>query len=195
MKFLVFLAAAFVIAQAKPFECKQLYQRYGFSNNLNETIAHAIHSMNVEGLQMFNPRATENNVIPTVNLDRSSTQKVLPYAPCYPLGDEFTTVSMNMVDQILSQIGNEKDGLGPNWSPVERIAHAFHMRDLWYKIHAVYRESVVTNPPTDALCDCLLDTKSNGIYQVKKIIVFSVVCCVSIIIIYLHYLFSLNIGC
>ncbi len=163
MKCLIFLVAAFAIAQSRSLDCNQLYKQNGFSVNLNETIAHAIHSMNVQALKLFNPRATEDNTVPTVNLDRSAKDKVLPNAPCYPLGDEFTTVSMNMIDKILGQIGNEKDGLGPNWSPVERIAHAFHMRDLWNRIHAVYSTQV---PPTDALCSCLLDTKSNGIYQV-----------------------------
>ena len=169
MKILLVLAVVFVVSQAKSLSCKQLYKTYGFSDNLNETIAHAVHSMNVEGLQMFNSRATVRNNIPTVNLDRSAKEKVLPFAPEYPLGSDFTTTSMNMVDKILGQIGNEKDGLGPNWSSVERIAHAFHMRDLWYRIHTVYRAQVVSNPPTDDVCSCLMETRSNGIYQVKKL--------------------------
>ena len=173
MKVLLFLAATVVLAQARSLTCDQLYRANGFSANLNETIAHAIHSMNVEGLQMFNPHATERNMVPTVNLDRSSPQKVLPYAPRYPLGSDFTTTSMNMVDKILSQIGNAKDGLGPNWSPVERIAHAFHMRDLWYRVHQVYQSRVVPNPPSDELCACLTNTKSNGIYQVKCTALYS----------------------
>lgn len=37
------------------------------SKNFNETIAHTIHSMNVQGLRLFNPQATEDNRVPTVN--------------------------------------------------------------------------------------------------------------------------------
>ncbi|CAF4489441.1 unnamed protein product, partial [Rotaria magnacalcarata] len=39
----------------------------GLSSNYNESIAHAIHSMTVQGLQLFNPRANDQNTIPTVN--------------------------------------------------------------------------------------------------------------------------------
>lgn len=163
MKTLILLSLVFVTIQARSLMCDQLYKARGLSKNFNETIAHAIHSMNVHGLQMFNPRADDINSIPTVNLDRSSDVKVLPFAPNYPLGNDFFTESMNMIDRILGEIGNEKDGLGPNWSPVERIAHAFHMRDLWHRIKVVYDKQTL---PSDDLCVCLIDTRANGIYQV-----------------------------
>ena len=50
-------------------DCNDLYYSYNLSPNLNETIAHAIHSMTVQGLRMYNPRATEFNTVPTVNHD------------------------------------------------------------------------------------------------------------------------------
>jgi hypothetical protein len=159
----VFLAIT-AITCATSLECKQLFDASQFSRNLNETIAHAVHSMTVQGLQLFNPRATENNAIPTVNLDRSSSKKVLEYAPSYPVGGDFSTHSMNLVDRILSEIGNAKDGLGPMWSPVERIAHTFHMWDLWNRIRQVYTQ-VLSSPPSDAVCTCLTNVKDNGIYQ------------------------------
>ena len=170
MKSLIFLVIAVVATiQATPLECNRLYRSKGFSKNLNETIAHAIHSMTVQGLQLFNTRASTNNIIPTVNLDRSAAQKVLPYAPDYPVGSDFSTHSMNLIDRILSEIGNSKDGLGPMWSPVERIAHTFHMWDLWNRIHQVYTTRVTDDPPSDSVCSCLLDTKENGIYQVDMV--------------------------
>ena len=52
-------------------DCRDLYSSYNLSPNFNETIAHAIHSMTVQGLRMFNPRATEDNTVPTVNHDIS----------------------------------------------------------------------------------------------------------------------------
>ena len=147
-------------------DCDTLYKEQGLSSNYNETIAHAIHSMTVQGLRLFNRRATENNKIPTVNADLSSSQKVLPYAPDVSLGTDFTTEPMNRVDDILGHIGNEKDGLGPNWSPIERVAHKFHMQDLWETILPVYGRVVESpRPPTDQVCGCLLDTASNGIYD------------------------------
>uniref|UniRef100_A0A1X7UZW5 Uncharacterized protein n=1 Tax=Amphimedon queenslandica TaxID=400682 RepID=A0A1X7UZW5_AMPQE len=164
MKLFVILALI-ALASSASLDCNQLLTSNGFSSNFNETIAHAIHSMTVEALKTFNPRATERNNVPTVNLDRSSSEKVLPYAPSKPVGDDFSTRSMNLIDSILGEIGNPNDGLGPMWSPVERIAHSFHMWDLWTRIHEVYEEKVQQQQPTDTICSCLLDTKTNGIYK------------------------------
>ena len=114
---------------------------------------------------MFNQRATEDNQVPTVNMDRNSPEKVIPYAPNDPIESAFTTFTMNTIDKILSNIGKDNDGLGPMWSPVERIAHKFHMLDVWNRVYEVYKETVVPTPPSEDICSCLMDTKGNGIYQ------------------------------
>lgn len=187
MKVLLLLALV-ALAHSASLDCTQFLRSIRFSENFNETIAHAIHSMTVEGLKIFNPRATERNSIPTVNLDRSSSQKVLPYAPSDPVGSEFSTHSMNLIDKILSEIGNPKDGLGPMWSPVERIAHNFHMWDLWNRIKQIYDEKVKLSPPTDAVCSCLLDTKSNGIYKVYIVFYYII-----LLIMYMHIVFIIRL--
>lgn len=53
-------------------------------------------------------------------------------------GSDFDGETMNTVDMILSQIGQPTDGLGSNWSPLERVVHKFHMKDLWAKIKTQY---------------------------------------------------------
>ncbi len=156
------------VAAPQTSTCHKLLIDAGFSKNFNETIAHTIHSMTVQGLQMFNPRATEDNHIPTVNMDRRAPDKVIPYAPNDPVGSDFSTFSMNTIDKILSNVGMDNDGLGPNWSPLERVAHKFHMLDVWNRVHSVYQSKVVASPPTDEICDCLMDTKGNGIFQAVK---------------------------
>lgn len=170
-KFLVVLAMvglALAESSYNPAVCNALYKRSGISQNFNETIAHAVHSMTVQGLKLFSAKATADNQIPTVNLDRSSPMKVLPFAPDYPTGDDFSTSTMNMIDRILTHIGNAKDGLGANWSPLERVVHTFHMWDLWNQVHQIYEEEVVPNPPSDDLCNCLMATQSNGIFGAVK---------------------------
>ena len=144
--------------------CRQLLAQSGLSTDFNETVAHSIHSMTVEGLQMFNPRATARNHVPTVNMDRSSPRKVVPFAPPDPLGSDFSTEPMNVVDKILQNIGKDNDGLGSYWSPLERVVHKFHMNDVWSRVHGVYESQVLPAPPSNALCECLVDTKENGIY-------------------------------
>ena len=77
-------------------------QVYPLPSNFNETIAHAIHSMTVQGLQLFNPHANENNNIPTVNLNLHDKNgvKVLNYAPNDPLPSDYFRFAMNMVDKV-----------------------------------------------------------------------------------------------
>lgn len=163
------LLAGFALASAKPANtCHKLLLDHGFSANFNETVAHTIHSMTVQGLQLFNPKATEKNTVPTVSMDRSSIVKVVPCAPDDPVGSDFTSFAMNTFDKILSNFGLDNDGLGPYWSPLERVAHKLHMWDVWVTVKDVYVTKVLPNPPKDDVCDCLLDTESNGIFQAVK---------------------------
>lgn len=145
--------------------CGELYISYDLSRNFNETIAHTIHSMTVQGLRLFNPRVNEDNHVPTVNHNiKDEEHLVIPYAPEDPIGEDFSTETLNIIDTILSRIGLDDDGLGPNWSSTERIVHKFHMIDVWHRVKEVFLE-VQQNPPEDDLCECLMDTSSNGILQ------------------------------
>jgi hypothetical protein len=168
MKILVLFTLVYFVGAQTTSNCKTVIRNAGLSVNFNETIAHTIHSMTVQGLQKFNPRATDKNNVPTVNMDRHSDEKVIPYAPEDALGDDFSTPSMNTVDKILSNIGKDNDGLGPNWSPLERIVHKFHMLDVWDRVLEVYKDKVVGSPPDESLCDCLMNTDDNGIYAAVK---------------------------
>lgn len=65
---------------------------------------------------------------------------LLLYIHPFILGSDFGGEAMNTIDMILNQIGQPTDGLGPNWSPLERIVHKFHMKDLWAELKGVYDE-------------------------------------------------------
>jgi len=155
-----------ILAMVSKSGCTSRLLEAGLSPRYNETIAHAIHSMTVEGLQLFNPALGQVNEVPTVNKDLSNRNKmVLDWAPSDPWGNDFTMQTMNIVDSVLSKVGATDDGLGPNWTPVERLAHVFHMRDLWMTIKTKTYPIVEASPPTDYVCACLKDTKNNGIYN------------------------------
>ena len=64
---ILLIAALLCSSAAAQSRCGELYVSYDLSRNFNETIAHTIHSMTVQGLRLFNPRATEDNRVPTVN--------------------------------------------------------------------------------------------------------------------------------
>ncbi len=169
MKTLCVLVLALGLAVAMPSNtCHKKLLAHGFSSNFNETIAHAIHSMTVEGLKLFNRKANEKNTVPTVNMDRHAEVNVVPYAPEDCVGSDFTSFTMNTFDKILTNYGQDNDGLGAFWSPLERVAHKFHMWDVWVTIQTVFESKVLPNPPKDDVCDCILDTESNGIYKAVK---------------------------
>jgi len=125
------------------------------SDNWNETIAHSIHSMTVQGLRVFKATASSKNHVPTVNQNLQhvpESESVVSFAPDVPLPTDYVTHSMQTIDRILTIVGTEDDGLGPNWSPLERVVHTLHMWDLWAKIHEVYEKTLY---PGAALCKCL----------------------------------------
>jgi hypothetical protein len=99
-----------------PTRCASHLRAVGLSSNFNETIAHAIHSITVQGLQLFNPRASESNRIPTVNLnlhDKSGV-KVLMYAPNDPIPTDYFDRSMNMIDKVCFTYMFTKNELFPS---------------------------------------------------------------------------------
>jgi len=65
-----------VVLAAPSQHCKHIMSIAGLTSKFNETIAHAIHSMTVDGLKLFHPLATAINHIPTVNMDLSQVEKV-----------------------------------------------------------------------------------------------------------------------
>lgn len=80
IKLLVVLGLSLTLAEALdvPIQrnCAKLSPDSGLAPNYHENIAHAVHSMTVQGLRMFNPQATVKNAVPTVNLNVSHPQKV-----------------------------------------------------------------------------------------------------------------------
>lgn len=66
---------------------------------------------------------------------------------------------MNLVDRVLAKVGVSDDGLGSNWTPLERVVHNFHMKDLWNKLKPVFN-SVSVDKET---CACLTDVDESGI--------------------------------
>lgn len=132
----------------------------GVSINFNETIAHAIHSLTVQDLKLFDPEVTVNNRVPTVNRRLTADLKVLPNAPHVPIGNQFRTDAFNLIDWVLTHADQGDDGLGSHWLLQERIVHMFHMKDLWFRVLDAFK---ALPAPSDETCQCLMNTKENGI--------------------------------
>jgi len=148
-----------VPAPAQGLRCDVRHPAAGLSDRYFETIGHAIHSMTSEALSLFKAVVSPRNSIPTVNMNLKAARKVLGSAPSDPVGHDFYSPEMNLVDHVLSGVGVTDDGLGANWSPVERLVHHFHMMDLWLKIKTVYDKTEVD----EKVCSCLSNVAGNGI--------------------------------
>ena len=106
MLFLLIAAALICSKAAANSPCSSLYVSYDLSPNFNETIAHSIHSMTVQGLRLFNPLATEDNRVPTVNHDIHD--EVTSFSYTFLLS--FRKSSCNKVTQPQSPMGKGGGG-------------------------------------------------------------------------------------
>ena len=135
MRIFAFLTILLCVNAENPKTCRRIFKTAELSGIFNETISHALHSMTAQGLELFvDAEAARYNKIPTINRDVTSSIKILPYAPSVPFGNDFETDAMNIMDKILSTLGSNDDGLDPHWTPLERVAHEFHMWDMWKKV-------------------------------------------------------------
>ncbi len=125
--FIAILLTIVAIAHASPTaRCSKYLQDAGLSSNFNESIAHAIHSMTVQGLQLFNRRANENNKIPTVNhnLHVEKGARVLMYAPNDPLPSDYFDFTMNMIDKV-------RRSFLPSQAETHQSLHVIDLVDGW----------------------------------------------------------------
>jgi hypothetical protein len=115
----------------------------GASDNFGGNVAHLSHSLSLEELRRFEPSAAVENGIPTINLDLTSAQPLLPNAPSRPDDADFQTEGMRVLDGVLRHMGEGNWGMR-GYSTLELVAHAFHMRELWAMTRTVYQQLKVT---------------------------------------------------
>jgi len=163
------LAFLFVIASAN--ECSNVFQNGGISERFPGVVAHAIHSITVDDLRLFKPDVTSKNGIPTVNLDLTSDSPILPDAPELEKSC-FKTGGMKAVDQVLSHMDNKNYDV-KQYSPLERLVHTLHMKEVWNDAKAEYL-NFTKFPPTKDLCRCVLDVEANGILKMLRFIALQI---------------------
>ena len=125
-------------------------------------VAHNLHSITLQDIQFFfEPNFPEDNDIPTVNQDLTSDQEILWQAPSrssvykFPSGAAFDFILMNSdnVDSLMEK----------STSSLEKMSHAIHMQEMWYKVSLRYKKLENTEIDLDQVCPCLVDEKSNEI--------------------------------
>jgi hypothetical protein len=154
-------------------KCYKTLKDGGVSDRFAGVVAHGIHSMSLDQLQKFEPSATENNIIPTVNMDLGSNLPILPNVRDMPATKKsFQTDGMRAVDQVLSHMDNKNYDI-KEYSALERLVHALHMREVWFHAQKRYAD-VKASPPSVDVCKCARDVDNNGILKVLRFIALAI---------------------
>ena len=105
LEFFGLLALTF-ISQATPSsfddKCLGLLQSAGATSEFGNRVGYAIHSLSIRSLKKFKSDVTENNRIPTINMDLTSDSPILFYAPDRSTPDSgiFKTEYGKIVDEV-----------------------------------------------------------------------------------------------
>jgi len=128
-------------------------------------IAHSIHSLPLNMIRhYFNPNATEENGIPTVNLNRSEPNHLNDNAVFINLTNSMDNYGpFFALDMILSNMDDKFYGI-MNANILDRIAHAMHMHNMWEHASKSYKE-LVENPPISGECACLMEAYMEDIMK------------------------------
>jgi hypothetical protein len=170
--FITFLASLVIVQAAtessKPKSCGTVLRSGGASPRFGYLVGHSVHSLTVSELQKFEPSTTANNSVPTIDPDLLSTTPIRLSAPDDTISNKnsksFFSDGMRAIDDVMSHMDN------PNYdvkyfSVMERVVHAFHMREIWAMAKDHYDQHLRRSPPTAEFCACATDTEHNGIMK------------------------------
>ncbi|XP_063683215.1 uncharacterized protein LOC134817811 [Bolinopsis microptera] len=155
-------------------QCPRIMSEAGLSPNFAPMVTHSIHSLTVEDIRYyFKPNATEENGIPTVNLDVRSAERVLPNAPLIGYDDAFKTKALKSFDLVMRNMNRTWWGI-PKYSVLEKVAHALHMAEAWENAMGEYKMIERLLDPESDLCSCVTDIENNGILNHLNLIAFKI---------------------
>ena len=131
-------------------------------DSFSKHVAHNLHSITLQDIQFFfEPNFPEDNDIPTVNQDLTSDQEIVWQAPSRPSVYKFPSGAA--FDFILMNSDNVDLLMEKGTSSLEKMSHAIHMQEMWYKVSLQYKKLENTELDLDQVCPCLVNEKSNEI--------------------------------
>ena len=147
--------------------CCKIMENNGIDvRTFNASVAHGIHSITVEQLNLFfKGNVSEKNNIPTTNFNLKSPKTVLSSSTKMSRDPNILTNNMRMLDFILRNNDDTRASyfIMNGLSSLEKLAHHAHMDELYARTKPVY-EQLLKNPPKDRrVCDCVTDEKNNGV--------------------------------
>jgi len=144
--------------------CTDIFANNGMNySSFHEGAAHGIHSMSLEEIRyFFKADASDENKIPTVNIDFRSENIIHFNAPLWGYESRFNTWALKIMDWFML---NDQPYFYQNMAnTMEKITHQYHMHEIYEKASEIYKE-LVENPPKDAkdICACATDLTDNGV--------------------------------
>jgi len=155
-------------APDKPISCEESFTNNGLNySTFHQGVAHGIHSLSLEEIRyFFKPDAPENNKIPTANIDFRSEDLINSNAPLWGYEDRFDTWALKIMDWFM--LNDKPYILMKGTSTVEKIAHQYHMQEVYTRASKMYKD-LVLNPPVDPkVCTCSNDVTANGVLDEVK---------------------------
>jgi len=151
--------------------CKSIMKDAGASDTFAAMVAHGIHGMTLDDLKKFDPLATEDNYVPTVNRDLRAEQAIIPYAKdMKPADRALRTEGMQVLDMVIMHM-NDKHWDITGFNALERVAHIFHMRELWLYTKDQFDQIGKTIPaPNENACLCMMDVENNGVMKMMRFV-------------------------
>jgi len=126
-------------------------------------VAHGIHSLTLNMLRhYFEPQATSDNGIPTVNLNRSETNILNENAVFINLTNSHPYPAFFALDHILSHMDDEEYGI-KHANPLDELGHAMHMHSIWQRASELYKKVAAKKRGRKRFCRCLLKTYNASI--------------------------------
>jgi len=164
---MLLILAGFIVlmhGEASAQNCSQILGTIALTDP-EHMIAHSIHSLTLNMIRVyFNPNATAENGIPTVNLNRSEQNHLHENAVFVNLTNSMDDYGpFFSLDLILSNMDDSVYGI-KNTNIMDRIAHAMHMHHMWEHASKMYKD-LVENPPESNTCTCLMDTHKEAIMK------------------------------
>jgi len=140
MRTIFFLGSFFFLTTDGQSSCDTAFPSFCINqDDFHMGVAHGIHSMTLQELQyFFDSDAKDDNNIPMINFDLSSTTLVLPTVPDLKLENSFQTPGMNSVDHILANWETE-DFMMKNSSVLELLVHNLHMHETLSVAGKIYK--------------------------------------------------------
>ena len=142
--------------------CSDVFSDEGLNyTSFSKGVAHGIHSLSLEEIRHFFKRdATENNHIPTVNIDFRSEKIIHFNAPLWGYEDKFDTWALKIMDWFM--LNDQPYLYTKQMNTMEKISHQYHMHEIYQRASNFYK-SLEENPPSKKVCNCATDLTETGI--------------------------------